>query len=351
MKRTTRTRAARSTAATALLALALSGCGGSDGVRAGAAALVGDERLTTDRLAEVVDDALSTPGVGQEVTADVASFQRSVLTEFITVEVVEEAARRAGVELDQGAVDAQYAGLVEATGGPEELAAQAAAAGLSEERVRGIARNRALSEALGQALVPDDQVSDADVRAAYDAQADDFDQVRIAVLVQPTLAEAQALLPQAQGLDEAGFAALATERSSDQASAAQGGDLGLQPRSTFVEAGQPQLAEAAFGAAVGSTLVTEVPQGAAVVRVLERQTTTFEQAAPDLRAELVGPERQAAVEAAVRDAADDLDITVNPRFGRWDVDALDVVAEDDRELSREAGAEPATSEDPLQIPQ
>ena len=344
MTRPTRLLTRRTAAAASLAAvLALSACGGGQ-VRSGAAALVGDQRLSTADLGDTVTAALAAPGVAQEITSDVPGYQRSVLSEFITVEIVEEAARRAGVELDQAAVDAEYAALVEQVGGEEALAEQAAMAGLDDERVRAIARNRALTEALADALVPAGGVDRAELQAAYDAG--EYDQVRVAVVVLPSLAEAQALLPEAAAADPEAFAALATARSIDQASGAEGGDLGLQPRSAFEQAGQVALGEQAFAAAPGATFVTEVPQGGAVVRVLARETTTLQEATPELVAQLQQPERDAAVEAAVREAAADLDITVNPRFGRWDAEALQVVDGDDRELSRGAG-EAAPQDDPL----
>ncbi len=114
-------------------------------------------------------------------------------------------------------------------------------------------------------------------------------------------------------------------RSQDEASRANGGDLGFAPRSAFASNGLQAYGEAAFAAKVGDTFVVASPRGGHVVRVLARRTTTLQEATPQLRRAVLQQQRDAAVQALLTRTAAGLDITVNPRFGQWDPKNLAVV--------------------------
>ena len=60
--------------------------------------------------------------------------------------------------------------------------------------------------------------------------------------------------------------------------------------------------------------------------MIERRTTTFDQASPDLRRGLLSQQRAAAVGDLLQRTARQLGVRVNPRFGVWDDKTLDVVA-------------------------
>ncbi|CAA9330632.1 MAG: hypothetical protein AVDCRST_MAG07-1755 [uncultured Frankineae bacterium] len=248
---------------------------------------------------------------------------------MLSARVVEEAARREGVTVTSGQVDQQYAALEESVGGPEQLQQQAAAAGLTPALVRDLARTRALTSALADRLSQGTDVPEEELRAAYEANIDQFDQVRTAQVQLATLADAQALLPQARGLSDEAFQDLARERSVDESTKEQGGDLGLQPRSAFDQQGLEAFGAAAFGARVGDTFAVESPRGGHVVRVIERDTTTFEQARDDLRRQALESQSGPALQELLARTAADLDITINPRFGAWDAASLAVVERTD----------------------
>jgi peptidyl-prolyl cis-trans isomerase C len=347
------TRPARLVAACAVAVVALSACGGSP-VRAGAAAVVGSERITTSQLSTAVDDALASPAA-EQLGQDRPALQRELLGRLVEGRVLDEAAAREGVGVTAGQVDEQYAAIEQSVGGAEQLEPQAAAAGYTLAGVRELARREAVRQALGDRLTADVQVPQEQLRQAYDAGS--FDQVRTAMVQVATLAEAQALLPQAQGLDDAAFAQLASTRSLDEQSRANGGDIGLAPRSAFTE-GLEAYGAAAFAARVGDTFAVASPSGGHVVRVLERRTTSFEDATPQLRRTVLQEQRTSAVQGLLTEVAADLGVTVNPRFGSWDAAQQTVVERvetGDRELSRPADTgeqEPApAAEDGLLQPE
>lgn len=137
----------------AVLALVLTGCG-SNVVRSGAAAVIGQERITTQELSQTVDRALADPAAAG-LASDREAFQRDLLERLVQAEVVAEAARRKDVSVTEGQVDQQYQGFVEQAGGAEPLQQQAAAAGLDLGQVRELARTQALIGALQQRVVQD----------------------------------------------------------------------------------------------------------------------------------------------------------------------------------------------------
>ncbi len=321
-----------------LLTLGLTACGGP--LEAGSAALVGDQRLGGSDFSDQVRDALAAPGVGPDVTGDVPAFQRGVLGQFITLNLLERTADRNGITVDRGAVDAAFAKIEEGQGGAEALDQAAAKAGLAREQVRAIARANAFLVALGTRL-PGAEVAESDLRQAYEAQKDSFEKVRVAEIQLASEAEARALLPEAEAGTDATFATLAKARSLDTQLGARGGDTGLLSASDFTQAGQPEVATQAFAAEVGDVFVTADPAGALLVRVLQRETTSFEDARPQLQQALAGPQQQQAVATALRETATDVGVKVNPRYGQWDQQSLSVVAGSDRELSRPGGAAPA----------
>ena len=311
-------------ACAAVAGLVLTGCGGST-VRSGAAAVVGDTRITSEELGQLVETGLQDPGAAEQLGGDRPGYQRDVLERLINGEVVATAARRNGVEATPGQVQEQFEAIEQQVGGPEALREQAGAAGLSVEQVRDLARTQALSQGLADRLTEDVPVSDEQLQQAYEQGVDQFDQVRVAQLLLPTLAEAQALLPRATGLDDEQFAELVRTTSTDETTREEGGDLGLAPAGAFAGSELAPIGEAAFAAQVGDTFAVQTPRGGHVVRVLERQTTTPEQAEVGLRRTLLEQERAAALERVLRETAADLDISVNPRFGAWDGTQLAVV--------------------------
>ena len=100
------TRAPRLMVLCAVAAVALTGCGT---VRAGAAATVGDHRITTSQLTAVVDRGLRDPAAQQNVGTDKPAFERTVLGRLIQHLILARAAKDEGVSVDGSAIDAAFA--------------------------------------------------------------------------------------------------------------------------------------------------------------------------------------------------------------------------------------------------
>ena len=97
--------------------------------------------------------------------------------------------------------------------------------------------------------------------------------------------------------------------------------LGFAGRGSFVK----EFEAAVFGAKPGDFLEVKTQFGYHVVHVIDRRTTTLEQATPELRRTAVQKQRDQRVGELMSKVARDLNIKVNPRFGRWDSTQLQVL--------------------------
>lgn len=170
-------------AAAALAAAgALAGCGG-DPVKMGAAALVGDDRISTGTLNGVVRSAqrqFRTDPAANEIRARLASEQRTgdegqsdqqrTLGFLIRFRIADEAAKRNGISVADGQIDRELSGLAQVGG----ARSYAVANGLPASRVRDLGRYFAISGALldrngadGAATSPATQNAFARVDALY----------------------------------------------------------------------------------------------------------------------------------------------------------------------------------------
>jgi foldase protein PrsA len=318
-------RTTRRLAAAGLVVLLLAGCGDAQ-TRSGVAAVVGDETISTDRLAEVVDRGLADEMAQQQFGGDRETYQRAVLGRLVRGQLLEKTAADLGIEVTQGDVDAQLDEFAEQSGGREQLEMQAAASGISPEDLPRFVREVVLEQEVGDELTEDVDVPDADLQALYDQNLAQYDQVRTRHILVAEEALARDILAQLQA-DRSRFEELAAEFSTDESNADNGGELGFAGRGQFVA----EFENAVFGAQVGDLVLVQTQFGWHVVEVLERQTTTLAEATPELRRVALEEQRGEAIRDAVRATAEELGVEVNPRFGRWDSDLVDVIAipEDD----------------------
>lgn len=232
----------RRAALAAGLAMALAGCGEPKGAdqppRAGdvAVATVNDRTVwASDVKREAVAQGLI--GEGEPLDTSSEMFRR-MLDQVIDQRLL--------------AAEAQRRGLDKSPEGQRRLAA---------------ARERALADLLVERVVSDN-VDDKAVRQAYQEQlkAPRSEEIRARQIVVATAAEAEAVKKLiASG---ASFEALAMERSNDQATRFNGGDLGYFTTDVMPEAYQAALRTAKAGETVGPFPVED---GFALVRVEDRR--------------------------------------------------------------------------------
>jgi foldase protein PrsA len=319
VKRTSR----RLAAAAGLGVVLLSGCGNGSQVRAGAAALVGDQRISDSDLAARVDRGLADPAAAQQLGADRVGYQRQVLSRMVNADLLEAAARDKGVVVTEGQVDARIAQFATQAGGQAQLQQQAAQGGIAAADLRQVIRGVVLQEALGDAVTADLPAPDASLRAAYQANLAQYDRVRTSHILVAGEALARRLLAEVKA-DPSTFAAKAKQFSTDTGSKDNGGDLGFVGRGELVK----EYEDAAFAGKDGTFVLAHSQFGWHVISVVAHQTRTYEQAVPELRRTVLAEQRTARLQALVAETSRKLGVKVNPRFGRWDATASAVAAVD-----------------------
>lgn len=339
------TRIPRLLAGAAVAALALTGCG--DGtVRTGAAAIVGGQRITTSALDEVVTRSLESPAAKQTVGSDRGAFERTVLGRMITHLVVAKAADDKHVTVDGATVDAVQDELTQQLQGQGTTLTDAASkAGIAPQDLRRTLTDVALRNALSDALTADLVVPRKTLQEAYQQNIAQFDQVHSAHILVATEALAKRLLAEVKA-DPTRFAALAAKYSTDTASKDKGGDLGLQGKGALAKSFETAI----FTNKPGSYVIAKTRFGFHVIHVIERKTTTLDQARTTLRRNVLGQQRQAALATELSKVAKALHIDVNPRFGRWDAATQEVIVTPvcansaiSSPSARPGGADPAAS--------
>lgn len=171
---------------------------------------------------------------------------------------------------------------------------------LRDDIRKDIAIGRMIEEEMARMPPP----SDADIKAYYDKNPDEFSGVRAAhILIRPegfdeaskkkARTTAEDIQKQAKG--GADFAELAKKHSAD-GSAQQGGDLGFFTKGQMV----PEFSNAAFSMQPGQISdVVETQFGFHVIKVIERKDVPLAEATEKLRAFLTQQKREEAQQAFI----------------------------------------------------
>jgi foldase protein PrsA len=326
-------------------ALVVAGCS-SFGVRNQDAATVNGVGIPTKRLTEMVQAQLGQQEQQQQGQGqDIEGATRQALEGLIQFELVLAGAREAGVDVDESAVDARI----------DQLKSQVAAQGqkyedvlrernISERVIRDQQRVQLAVDLVAVKLVP--YASDAELLKVLDRRKDEFLEVHVRhVLVKNRQTADKVRQELAASGDWRG---VAKRRSIDPQSKAKAGDLGFHGKGQTVkpfENAEYDLAAKGDckGKSVG-TCASPISQpvktqfGFHVIQVVGVRLPKLDN---DLRAKLqptVRGQRQQAIQRWFEDLVKQADVTINPRFGRWDRDSGKVV---DRQTA--PGSAPTTT--------
>ena len=320
----------RTTLVAGSLALAglLAGCGTGTLGNAGVAARVGGDVISLDTFTDRVDRGLANAAFKEQVGERQAEYQRSVLQTLIRATLVERLAADHGVTVTAAEYAKRLKEFEDQAGGRDKLVEQAEQNGVSAEDIDSVIREFVLNDAVADKLVENEQVAEADLRKAYQTNITRYDQVHVRHILVEKKATADSIMSQLRGGGD--FAALAKQHSTDTSNKDNGGDLGFTGKGAFV----PEFEKAIFAVKNPPQLVGPVKTqfGYHVIEVLERKTTTFEQARADLRREALQDKREAVLETSLKTLVKKLVVSVSPRIGAWDAEAVAVVAPKD-ELS------------------
>jgi hypothetical protein len=299
-------RAPRVVATGMLLALALpalSACRSSPDV----AAYVGDAQVTVAELERAVDERTRDEDIAQFAEADQAGYTRQVLGFLVQQELVAAVAERYDVSVGATAVRARIDELL-GERDPDDVYAQLAQQGVSRSDVAENIRQQLVLEELAETGAPDEE----ELRERYAEVRDDLAGLEFGVITAPDREQAEAVLAELTA-DPAGYPAVAARYPGSAT-------LPELVRGDPAEV-VPVLAEQLEAAPPGSGFVQPLEAAGGVVVGFNagQVTPTFEEARPELEAQAEA-EFQDQVSGLIAEVRDDLDVTVNPRYGVLDDD-------------------------------
>ena len=299
-------RAPRVVATGMLLALALpalTACRSSPDV----AAYVGDAQVTVAELERGVDERTRDEDIAQVAEADRAGYTRLVLGFLVQQELVAAVAERYDVRVGDAAVRTRIDELI-GEQDPDDVYAQLAQQGVSRADAAENIRQQLILEELGETDAPTEE----ELRERYAEVRDDLAGLEFGVITAPDEAQAEAVLAELTA-DPAAYPAVAARYPGSST-------LPELVRGDPAEV-VPVLAEQLDAAPPGSGFVLPLEAAGGVVVGFNagEVTPTFEEARPELEAQ-AETEGQAAAQDRVSEMRDDLDVTVNPRYGVLDDD-------------------------------
>ena len=292
-------------------ALGLTACGNVV-TSPGAAALVGDFRISVDALQNTVDRALANPQAKAKFGDNRAAFARLELARLIENRVIAAAAAAHRVAVTPAEVDQQMLQFAQQAGGVPQLEQQAAQGGVPKQDLRTFVRYYVLQQKLGDALVANQPVSQQQLQAAYQQNIDQFDQVHSAHILVKDKKTADKILAQVRQ-NPGSFAALAARYSIDTGSKNNGGDLGFAGRGQFVK----PFSDAIFAAKPGSFVEAHSKFGWHVIHVIAHRKVSLQQATAQLKAQILKQQRDQLLQQALASESKKLGVHVNPRYGTW----------------------------------
>lgn len=285
-----------------------------------AAATVDGSKIDEDTFVRELDFLLADPRFAAQLPTGVEGetarkdLARQYLTFLIHQQIVRSYAGEHDVEVDSAELDQLYLQQVADLGGPEQFATILRDSGATDRDVRTLLEQQILREGVAQAVVEEELDQDR-LMQEYESRSLEFSQVQVAHILVGSEEEANDILDRATPQN---FGDFARRFSLDEASAANGGDLGFQRAIDLVQPFADATLEIPVGE-VGGPVETEF--GWHLIYVIERQTQAFEEVSATLLQELRGQVFTDWLLGRVQTA----EIRVNPRYGFFDEDSGSVV--------------------------
>ena len=305
-----------------LIALVFGGCGN---LLEPAAAVVHGTKITIDEIQQATDEFEQSPQykrLAQQGDADAITreFEQSYLSSLIRRAVLEPEAEELGVEVTDAEVQDQLDAI--ASEFPSQSAFEEALKeeGLTLDQLTQLVEDRALEEKLRAEVTRDVGPSEAELRAHYEDNIEDFQETAAQhILVgKRTLATdiARQLQDASKNEVEGLFKRLAAAHSTDNSTKDSAGDLGYFTPGDFV----PEFQDGADALEIGEVSDPVRSEfGWHVIRVTDRQKIPFEAARDQIAVEIGGTTEEDAWQAWVRAAYEGADVEVNPRYGEFNL--------------------------------
>jgi peptidyl-prolyl cis-trans isomerase C len=213
-------------------------------------------------------------------------------------------------DLTAGSADAEQAvAQLETQVGADQLERSLGKRSLTRDDLLALGR-RILTIRAVRVAVAEDRIGDEELRSQYEQRLVEFTTVEANHILLATRAEAERIYERVKDATRARFATVAKEESTESGADQSGGDLGNAPATQFV----PEFATAVAALEPGEVSQPVQTQfGWHVIYLADKQVTPFE----DAKAGLLEPLADQEFRGWLEERADDLDVEVNPRYGRF----------------------------------
>lgn len=306
-------------AALAASGLAISACAP---VHAGAAATVGNQRITVTQVKAAADTMLKDKGTQASASSN-ADLQRQVLARLITNKLVADAAKQKGVSVSEGDVQTTLSQAISQSGGKDQLNQAAAAQGIAANDVHDYIYYALLRQKLDDELTKDVKI----------------DYVDLAVIALSDKNTADQVLAQVKS-DPSQFAAVAKAKSLDTNTKDKGGEIGQIPVSNLPDPLKTDIASKSDG-----DIFQEQIQGAYYIILLKSHTSkSLSDASGSQEAQTA---QQQAFQTYMASFSKQEGVSVSPRYGSWDAASLQITPGSGALSSPESSNAPAPSGAPL----
>jgi parvulin-like peptidyl-prolyl isomerase len=291
-----------------------------------AAATVNGQKIRETQVEEELDRVRADPTFQDLLQRQADELRgvarRNILTGLIRQAILEQEARAREIDVTQEQTNRLISQEAERQGQTVEQFRRANNLSPSDARIIGERIVRQFE--LRRRVTEEVDVSDSDVRRAYDAQKEAFEEVNLLRITVRTQADARRVV---QELDRGEtFATLAPRLSIDDL-AEDGGDMGYVPLASLSPEAQTAIQNSVDGG------VTEPVAGAGgieIYRVVNRRSRPFGAVEDDLRGQLADQAREQGFEQWLNERLQKASVVVNPKYGRFDRQAMQVVPGDQR---------------------
>ena len=328
----------RFVAALAVVPIALSACASGTSAATVGDAEISHERVQTDMVLFTFLSSLSGAPCGSPVDGESAdaACARFTLTNEIQEEMVKAYAAAHDITVDDQTVTDAIGQLQQSLGGADEVETRLAEDGLTLADLRALARRLLLFGEVQDAVI-EERLGDEELRALFEETRDQFTTVEVHHILLEERGDAEEVAREAT---EDNFARLARVSSVDPGSAESGGNLGSYSESQFRSQFDPVFVDAALDLQVGGiSEVVETQFGFHVIYLARRDVATFE----DVREQISAQEASRVFGDWLREQYENVDVEVNPRYGRLDRETFSVVPV--RSTENEPGS-PTSSQPP-----
>jgi parvulin-like peptidyl-prolyl isomerase len=243
--------------------------------------------------------------------------RRNILTGLIRQQILDQEARRQGIRVTREQIDRLISQEARRQGLSVEEFRRAQ--NLSEDDARTIGERIVRQFELRSRVIKDVDVSESSIRNAYEAQKEAFVEVHLWRITVRSESDARAAI---ERLDQgSSFSAVARRRSIDNL-ASEGGDMGFVPVTSLSSQAQTAIENTSIG---GITDPVATPSGFEIYRPVDRRSRDLEDVSDELRAQLGDQAREEQFEAWLGRRLRSAAIVVNPKYGRFDRQELQIV--------------------------